>query len=146
MDSESVFSPTLPVMPLLEFPASFDTFGTRGCFCSADQFQQPVDSCLVTNCPLVASFRNKQNNKNDTCSTLSHSLRPISLCTDRTDYLGYWDEEMNLNYFGRIGNQVKVRGFRVKLEEIGHAVSTAADMDPKVQNAVVITMNDDPQG
>ncbi|KAK6211333.1 nonribosomal peptide synthase [Colletotrichum tabaci] len=64
----------------------------------------------------------------------------------RTGDLGYWDDEMNLNYVGRIDNQVKVRGFRVELEEIEYAISTAADLDPKVQSAVVMVVNDDPKG
>ncbi|GKT97220.1 nonribosomal peptide synthase [Colletotrichum tofieldiae] len=64
----------------------------------------------------------------------------------RTGDLGYWDGEMNLNHVGRIDNQVKVRGFRVELEEIEHDISTAADLDPKVQSAVVMVVNDDPKG
>ncbi|KAL2751985.1 hypothetical protein ACRALDRAFT_1007025, partial [Sodiomyces alcalophilus JCM 7366] len=64
----------------------------------------------------------------------------------RTGDLGYWDDEMNLNYVGRIDNQVKVRGFRVELEEIEHAISTAADLDPKVQSAVVVVVDNGPKG
>lgn len=36
----------------------------------------------------------------------------------RTGDLGSWDEEGNINFFGRIDNQVKVRGFRIELEEV----------------------------
>ncbi|RYP42068.1 hypothetical protein DL767_000580 [Monosporascus sp. MG133] len=59
----------------------------------------------------------------------------------RTGDLGYWDDEMNLNYVGRIDNQVKVRGFRVELEEIEHVI-LATDLDPCVQNAIVMVVDD----
>lgn len=59
----------------------------------------------------------------------------------RTGDLGFWDDEMNLNYVGRIDHQVKVRGFRVELEEIEHAI-LATDLDPCVQNAVVMVVDD----
>ncbi|KAI1370107.1 acetyl-CoA synthetase-like protein [Hypoxylon crocopeplum] len=43
----------------------------------------------------------------------------------RTGDLGYWNEDMNISYTGRIDNQVKVRGFRVELEEVENALLTA---------------------
>ncbi|KAI1131716.1 hypothetical protein F5Y10DRAFT_285656 [Nemania abortiva] len=59
----------------------------------------------------------------------------------RTGDLGFWDEEMNLSYVGRIDNQVKVRGFRVELEEVENALISAGAGD--VQSAAVIAINGD---
>jgi non-ribosomal peptide synthase protein (TIGR01720 family) len=41
----------------------------------------------------------------------------------RTGDLVQWDRSGNLTYLGRCDRQVKLRGFRVELEEISHAIS-----------------------
>ncbi|KID81043.1 Condensation domain protein [Metarhizium guizhouense ARSEF 977] len=58
----------------------------------------------------------------------------------RTGDLGFWDDEMNLNYIGRIDNQVKICGFRVELEEIEHAI-LGADLDTRVHSAVIMVVD-----
>ncbi|KAG6358658.1 hypothetical protein INS49_012176 [Diaporthe citri] len=61
----------------------------------------------------------------------------------RTGDLGAWNQDMTLSYRGRIDHQVKVRGFRVELEEIEHAI-LAADLSPRAENAVAVGV-DSPQ-
>lgn len=58
----------------------------------------------------------------------------------RTGDLGFWDEDLNISYVGRVDNQVKVRGFRVELEEIENALITAGE--GKVQSSAAIAIND----
>lgn len=53
----------------------------------------------------------------------------------KTGDLGQWTEDMSLAYLGRIDNQVKVRGFRIELEEIDRALVQA---DPSIQQAATI--------
>ncbi|KAF2815490.1 putative non-ribosomal peptide synthetase SirP/GliP2 [Mytilinidion resinicola] len=43
----------------------------------------------------------------------------------RTGDLAVWTEDMELRFLGRIDNQVKVRGYRVELEEIENAILSA---------------------
>lgn len=57
----------------------------------------------------------------------------------RTGDLGFWDEDLNISYVARIDNQVKVRGFRVELEEIESALIAASE--GKVQSAAAITIS-----
>ncbi|KAJ3580398.1 hypothetical protein NPX13_g164 [Xylaria arbuscula] len=57
----------------------------------------------------------------------------------RTGDLGFWDEDLNISYVGRVDNQVKVRGFRVELEEIEHALIAAGE--GKVQSAAAIAIS-----
>jgi gliotoxin/aspirochlorine biosynthesis peptide synthetase len=59
----------------------------------------------------------------------------------RTSDFGYWNEDMKISYVGRVDNQVKVRGFRVELEEI-ESTLLAAGKD-KVQSAAAIAMDND---
>ncbi len=42
----------------------------------------------------------------------------------RTGDLGCWDPCGNILFFGRIDNQVKVRGYRIELADVDHAIST----------------------
>ncbi|MGB7599844.1 MAG: amino acid adenylation domain-containing protein, partial [Candidatus Sulfotelmatobacter sp.] len=58
----------------------------------------------------------------------------------RTGDLARFLPDGNIQYMGRIDNQVKLRGFRIELGEI-EAVLTK---DPKVQSAVVIVREDNP--
>lgn len=64
----------------------------------------------------------------------------------RTGDLGSWDEDMTtLRYAGRIDHQVKVRGFRVELEEVEQAL-LAADLPVRVKSAVAIVVDNEQQG
>ncbi|KAI0110542.1 acetyl-CoA synthetase-like protein [Hypoxylon sp. NC0597] len=56
----------------------------------------------------------------------------------RTGDLGYWNGDMKISYIGRSDNQVKVRGFRVELEEVETALG-AADRD-NIQSAAAIAL------
>lgn len=62
----------------------------------------------------------------------------------RSRDLGLWNEDMILTYIGRIDNQVKVRGFRVELEEIERAIlSEGSDEESvPVKSAATITIAD----
>lgn len=53
----------------------------------------------------------------------------------KTGDLGRWNEDMSLVYLGRVDNQVKVRGFRIELEEIDRALVNA---DSSIQQAATI--------
>lgn len=56
----------------------------------------------------------------------------------KTGDLGYWTEDMKVAYVGRIDNQVKVRGFRIEMEEIERALMCA---DVLIQNAAAIVLD-----
>ncbi|KAI0835190.1 acetyl-CoA synthetase-like protein [Hypoxylon sp. FL0890] len=56
----------------------------------------------------------------------------------RTGDLGYWNGDMNILYIGRSDNQVKVRGFRIELEEVENALRDA-DKD-NVQSTAAIAL------
>jgi gliotoxin/aspirochlorine biosynthesis peptide synthetase len=43
----------------------------------------------------------------------------------RTGDLGMWTESMELQFIGRIDNQVKLRGFRIKLEKVDRTILLA---------------------
>ncbi|QPH11326.1 nrps [Epichloe festucae Fl1] len=53
----------------------------------------------------------------------------------QTGDLGYWTESMDLRFVGRADDQVKVRGYRVELEEIERAIRRSSDI---VAQAVAI--------
>ncbi|QKX59049.1 uncharacterized protein TRUGW13939_06179 [Talaromyces rugulosus] len=53
----------------------------------------------------------------------------------KTGDLGQWNDAMSLVYLGRVDNQVKVRGFRIELEEIDRALVHA---DSSIQQAATI--------
>lgn len=56
----------------------------------------------------------------------------------KTGDLGCWTEDMKVAYVGRIDNQVKVRGFRIEMEEIERALVRA---DPAIQRAAAIVID-----
>lgn len=56
----------------------------------------------------------------------------------KTGDLGCWTQNGNLEYLGRIDNQVKLRGYRIELGEIENAIEQSG----LVQNAVVIVQED----
>ena len=58
----------------------------------------------------------------------------------RTGDLARWRSDGELEYLGRIDNQVKVRGFRIELGEIEEALRSHA----KVQNAFVVVYEEKP--
>ncbi|KAI8944010.1 hypothetical protein F4801DRAFT_601228 [Xylaria longipes] len=60
----------------------------------------------------------------------------------RTGDLGFWNEDMNISYVGRIDNQVKVRGFRVELEEVENALIDAGGGNVRSAAAIAISGND----
>ncbi|KAI1747025.1 hypothetical protein F4782DRAFT_452572 [Xylaria castorea] len=57
----------------------------------------------------------------------------------RTGDMGFWNEDMNISYVCRVDNQVKVRGFRVELEEVENALIAAGG--GTVQSAAAIAIN-----
>lgn len=56
----------------------------------------------------------------------------------KTGDLGCWTEDMKVAYVGRIDNQVKVRGFRIEMEEIERALVRA---DSAIQRAAAIVVD-----
>ncbi|KAI9150034.1 Nonribosomal peptide synthetase sirP [Paramyrothecium foliicola] len=56
----------------------------------------------------------------------------------KTGDLGYWTEDMNVAYVGRVDNQVKVRGYRIELEEIERALVRA---DPEITSAAAVVVD-----
>ncbi len=58
----------------------------------------------------------------------------------RTGDLARWLPDDNLEYIGRVDNQVKLRGFRIELGEI----ETAIEQLPQVRQAVVMVREDAP--
>lgn len=56
----------------------------------------------------------------------------------KTGDLGCWTEDMKVAYVGRIDNQVKVRGFRIEMEEIERALVRA---DSAIQRAAAIVID-----
>lgn len=60
----------------------------------------------------------------------------------RTGDLGYWTEDGQIQFIGRIDTQVKLRGQRIELEEI----ETVLTQHPDVRQAVVALRDDTPGG
>lgn len=56
-----------------------------------------------------------------------------------TGDIGIWTERMEVRFLGRTDNQVKVRGFRIELEEVERAL---VDADVGVTHAAVIVQGD----
>ena len=59
----------------------------------------------------------------------------------KTGDLGRWLGDGSIEFFGRIDNQVKVRGFRIELEEIENVALTYKDIDKLV--TIIKRENDD---
>ncbi|TGJ79519.1 hypothetical protein E0Z10_g9256 [Xylaria hypoxylon] len=66
------------------------------------------------------------------------SSDPSNRIMYRTGDLGFWNEEMNISYVGRVDSMVKVRGFRVELEEVENALVAADKQAVKSAAAIVI--------
>jgi len=60
----------------------------------------------------------------------------------KTGDLGYWNEAGDIQYLGRLDNQVKARGFRIELEEIEYHLQQL----PGVKRAITAVMNGTRQG
>ncbi|KAJ8122263.1 hypothetical protein ONZ43_g1498 [Nemania bipapillata] len=58
-----------------------------------------------------------------------------------TGDLGFWNEDMNISYVGRVDNQIKVRGFRVELEEVENIVVAAGEGNVRSAAAIAINGN-----
>ncbi|KAK4075617.1 hypothetical protein Trihar35433_2177 [Trichoderma harzianum] len=56
----------------------------------------------------------------------------------KTGDLGYWTQDMKVAYVGRIDNQVKLRGYRIEMEEVERALMRA---DSSIQSAVAIVVD-----
>lgn len=56
----------------------------------------------------------------------------------RTGDLAFWNDDMNISYVGRTDNMVKIRGFRVELEEVETALIAAGGESIKGAAAVAI--------
>ncbi|KID94794.1 non ribosomal peptide synthase, partial [Metarhizium majus ARSEF 297] len=57
----------------------------------------------------------------------------------RTGDLGYWTENMELCFIGRVDHQVKVRGYRVELQEIENALRRSSDT--VTQSVAIVSEN-----
>ena len=60
----------------------------------------------------------------------------------RTGDLGYWDATGSIRFIGRSDNQLKIRGYRVELSEVSHAMSACEGVD---QSYVIGHTNDGAQ-
>ncbi|KAI0392631.1 non-ribosomal peptide synthetase [Xylariaceae sp. FL0594] len=67
-----------------------------------------------------------------------YSTTPYDRVMYRTGDLGFWNDDMNISYVGRTDNMVKVRGFRVELEEVDAALVAAGGGSIKGAGAVAI--------
>ncbi|KKO99871.1 hypothetical protein THAR02_08035 [Trichoderma harzianum] len=56
----------------------------------------------------------------------------------KTGDLGYWTQDMKVAYVGRIDNQVKLRGFRIEMEEVERVFLRA---DSSIQSAVATVID-----
>ena len=56
-------------------------------------------------------------------SYFKNPFRENSICYKTGDY-GYWDKNGNIHFTGRVDNQVKLKGFRIELNEISKAIQT----------------------
>ncbi|KAL5088677.1 hypothetical protein Trisim1_006368 [Trichoderma cf. simile WF8] len=56
----------------------------------------------------------------------------------KTGDLGYWTQDMKMAYVGRIDNQVKLRGYRIEMEEVERALMRA---DSSIQSAVATVVD-----
>ncbi|KAL7941874.1 putative non-ribosomal peptide synthetase SirP [Trichoderma barbatum] len=56
----------------------------------------------------------------------------------KTGDLGYWTKDMNITYVGRTDNQVKVRGFRIEMEEVERALMC---VDVSIRSAAAVAVN-----
>ncbi|KAI1265006.1 non-ribosomal peptide synthetase [Xylariaceae sp. FL1019] len=94
----------------------------------------------------IAGFQTTRGYWNEACQVIKTSqflTNPFStnLQTQsmyRTGDLAFWDSEMNISYVGRVDNMVKIRGFRVELEEVENALITSSEGQVKTAAAIAI--------
>ncbi|WP_315863871.1 non-ribosomal peptide synthetase [Crinalium epipsammum] len=73
-------------------------------------------------------------------SPLSSLLPPLPLSLYKTGDLGRYLADGNIEFIGRIDNQIKIRGFRIELGEIESVLC----QHPEVREAVVVAIEDIP--
>ncbi|HEY9812218.1 MAG TPA: non-ribosomal peptide synthetase, partial [Candidatus Sericytochromatia bacterium] len=73
-------------------------------------------------------------------SPLSSLLPPLPLPLYKTGDLGRYLADGNIEFIGRIDNQIKIRGFRIELGEIESVLC----QHPEVREAVVVAIEDIP--
>ncbi|KAI1300938.1 non-ribosomal peptide synthetase [Xylaria venustula] len=71
------------------------------------------------------------------------STTPSDKTMYRTGDLGFWNNEMNISYVGRIDSMIKIRGFRVELEEVEHALAAAGRNSIKSSAAIAVGGDND---
>ncbi|KAI0099794.1 hypothetical protein GGR51DRAFT_534406 [Nemania sp. FL0031] len=100
-----------------------------------------IGEIYISGAPIVQGYWGNTNKLNTNSRFIPNPFAPdpnhhVMYCTGD---LGFWNEDMNISYVGRVDNQVKVRGFRVELEEVENVVVAAGEGN--VRSAAAIAIN-----